>query len=123
MGLEDEINMKWIEMDIYDYLYNEMLYVLMYRIIIGSIKEGLRLLSFRCGYILLIIKLLWGLGFYWCKNVWFNYWEGFFYGILRIYFWNGLFMFDEYVFIKWCFKLIILYLMKLYISSKFFLRM
>lgn len=31
-------------MDIYDYLYNEMLYVLMYRIIIGSIKEGLRLL-------------------------------------------------------------------------------
>lgn len=44
VGLEDEINMKWIEMDIYDYLYNEMLYVLMYRIIIGSIKEGLRLL-------------------------------------------------------------------------------
>lgn len=44
MGLEDEINMKWIEVDIYDYLYNEMLYVLMYRIIIGSIKEGLRLL-------------------------------------------------------------------------------
>lgn len=40
MGLEDEINMKWIEMDIYDYLYNEMLYVLMYRIIVGSIKEG-----------------------------------------------------------------------------------
>lgn len=31
-------------MDIYDYLYNEMLCVLMYRIIIGSIKEGLRLL-------------------------------------------------------------------------------
>lgn len=43
VGLEDEINMKWIEMGIYDYLYNEMLYVLRYRIIIRSIKEGLRL--------------------------------------------------------------------------------
>lgn len=43
VGSEDEINMKRTEMDIYDYLYNEMLYVPMHRITTGSTKEGLRL--------------------------------------------------------------------------------
>lgn len=103
VGSEDEINMKRTEMDIYDYLYNEMLYVPMHRITTGSTKEGLRLLSSRCGYILLIIKSPWGLGLHWCKNVRLNYWEGFSYGILRIPSWNGLSTFDEHASIKWCF--------------------
>lgn len=104
VGSEDEINMKRTEMDIYDYLYNEMLYVPMHRITTGSTKEGLRLLSSRCGYILLLIKSPWGLGLHWCKNVRLNYWEGFYYGILRIQSWNGLSTFDEHESIKWCFK-------------------
>lgn len=43
VGSEDEINMKRTEMGIYDYLYNEMLYVPRHRITTRSIKEVLRL--------------------------------------------------------------------------------
>lgn len=43
VGPEDEIDMKRTEMDIYDYLYNEMSPVPMHRITAGSTKEGLRL--------------------------------------------------------------------------------
>lgn len=86
-------------------------------------KRRIKVVSSRCGYILLLIKSPWGLGLHWCKNVRLNYWEGFSHGKLRIHSRNGLSTFDEHASIKWCFKLIILYSTKLYISSKFFSRM
>lgn len=43
VGSGDEIDMKRTEMDVYDYLYNEISCVPMHRITAGSTKEGLRL--------------------------------------------------------------------------------
>lgn len=45
VGSEDEIDIKRTEMDIYDYLYNEISSVPIHRIIDGNTKEGLKFSS------------------------------------------------------------------------------
>lgn len=122
VGSEDEINMKRTEMDCIRLSIQWDVVCANAQNNCWEHKRRIKVVSSRCGYILLFVKSPWCLGLHWCKNVRLNYCEGCSYGILRIHSWNGLSTFDKPASIKWCYKSIILYSTKLsiYISRKLF---